>query len=743
MECRACHISLSDSAVFCHACGAQQRDAAEPDRFKYAAFISYRHVPRDRDVAIAVQKAIEAYRLPRGIVAAGTAASDDPRMLGKCFRDDDELAASDSLPDRIADALAASRTLIVVCSPDAAQSEWVAREIELFAQLHGRERIVAVLAAGSSSESMPDLLRNRIVIREDGVSESRPVEPLAADLRSGSDAHPSAEKLRIIAAVAGCDYDDLRQRIRSRKRRRAAASGAVALAVAAVVAVSSWVAYTSHRDAQVADSLRLAIESQQLLSKGDRYGAIEVALSALPSSEADTSRPLVPEAQEALEAALQIDLTRGSHWRAAYSIDTEHPMSLLGNGTAHLLDVRALASSAYAVDEQERILAVSDDYGAVNTYDMMTGKHLARCTTPDETAPLVGGAFTRTLASSGGKLAVSHQGAPRAVSCFDSRTGEMLWTKSDASLPVMDMLPGGACVCGALLGNHGGFQAAVFDTEEGMTGHVASFKEEELPSAEQGYAGTIGAYANEFYLAVGDKLMYVDITDDRIVASATLAYPCVTSLEWLPGAVVVASADPIPEEGFERCYAVEAFDEDLNLLWQYEGSFTSQMVVSEETRAFLEGAPVIGGYTANATQVAVAVGREAILFDVATGEPYFIHHAAQTILEAYAAETEDPEVAVMIVSCVDGTVTMRTVGPSINDNGGDSTRLTLGYPIRWACARAMGDDLVVLVAPADDNDRIAAYMFDANDQDEAEQEYSLDQLIEMAKAELAAMEGSE
>ena len=47
----------------------------------------------------------------------------------------------------------------------------------------------------------PDLLRKRTVVGEDGVSESRPVEPLAADLRAGSDAPPSAEKLRIIAAM--------------------------------------------------------------------------------------------------------------------------------------------------------------------------------------------------------------------------------------------------------------------------------------------------------------------------------------------------------------------------------------------------------------------------------------------------------------------------------------------------------------------------------------------------------------
>ncbi|MCQ5072286.1 hypothetical protein NE591_15060, partial [Adlercreutzia sp. DFI.6.23] len=62
-----------------------------------------------------------------------------------------------------------------------------------------------------------------------------PAEPLAADLRPEAKANRKAELLRIIAAVAGCSYDDLRQRERARKRKRIAlASVAAALTIAAV-----------------------------------------------------------------------------------------------------------------------------------------------------------------------------------------------------------------------------------------------------------------------------------------------------------------------------------------------------------------------------------------------------------------------------------------------------------------------------------------------------------------------------
>lgn len=171
--------------------------------------------------------------LPRHVVQTRQAFR-SPK-LGKCFRDEDELAASHSLPDSIQEALAASRTLIVICSPETRESSWVRREIEMFEQLHGRERIICVLAAGSPEESILPILKTRLIPDASGVLREMPAEPLAADLRPEAKAKRKAELLRIIAAVAGCSYDDLRQRERARKRKRIAlASVAAALTIAAV-----------------------------------------------------------------------------------------------------------------------------------------------------------------------------------------------------------------------------------------------------------------------------------------------------------------------------------------------------------------------------------------------------------------------------------------------------------------------------------------------------------------------------
>ena len=84
-----------------------------PDRpYQYDAFISYRHVPRDRKWAQWLIEALEGYRVPQALQDRGV-----PRRLGRIFRDIDEAPASSDLNDAIKQALVESRFLIVVCSP--------------------------------------------------------------------------------------------------------------------------------------------------------------------------------------------------------------------------------------------------------------------------------------------------------------------------------------------------------------------------------------------------------------------------------------------------------------------------------------------------------------------------------------------------------------------------------------------------------------------------------------------------
>src|SRR5262245_53740806 len=111
--------------------------------YLYDAFISYRHIPRDRKWAEWLIAALESYRLPKALQERGL-----PPRLGKIFRDEDEVAASPDLNEHIKEALAASRFLIVVCSAFTPRSKWVAREIEIFNELGRSDQVLALLTEG-------------------------------------------------------------------------------------------------------------------------------------------------------------------------------------------------------------------------------------------------------------------------------------------------------------------------------------------------------------------------------------------------------------------------------------------------------------------------------------------------------------------------------------------------------------------------------------------------------------------
>ena len=87
---------------------------------EYAAFLSYANA--DDAVARRVHRALEQYRLPRGVADSEIRGQRNP--LYPVFRDRNE-AASGELGGQLQEALRASRALVVVCSPHAAASEWV------------------------------------------------------------------------------------------------------------------------------------------------------------------------------------------------------------------------------------------------------------------------------------------------------------------------------------------------------------------------------------------------------------------------------------------------------------------------------------------------------------------------------------------------------------------------------------------------------------------------------------------
>lgn len=219
--------------------GSAMAEREPADTRRYKAFISYSH--KDAQHGRWLHRRLESYRLPRRLIGLKTERGIVPARLAPIFRDREELPAAGDLSDKVRAALAVSETLIVVCSPNAAASPWVAREISLFRELHPDRPILAALIEGEPSEAFPEAMR---MSHEGGA-----IEPLAADLRRESDGKRLG-LLKLVAGLTGVGLDTLVQRDAQRRIRRVTAVTLAALAAAVVMGLLTLVAIESRAEAE-------------------------------------------------------------------------------------------------------------------------------------------------------------------------------------------------------------------------------------------------------------------------------------------------------------------------------------------------------------------------------------------------------------------------------------------------------------------------------------------------------------
>ena len=102
----------------------------------YFAFISYKR--EDEKWAIWLQHKLEHYHLPTSVRKENPSL---PQSIRPVFKDTSELAAG-VLADEIYEALDNSKYLIVICSPRAAQSKWVGKEVQTFIDMGRSDKII-------------------------------------------------------------------------------------------------------------------------------------------------------------------------------------------------------------------------------------------------------------------------------------------------------------------------------------------------------------------------------------------------------------------------------------------------------------------------------------------------------------------------------------------------------------------------------------------------------------------------
>jgi WD40 repeat protein/Flp pilus assembly protein TadD len=349
--------------------------AVEAGGYDYAAFISYRHVNPDRALAIWLQTKMETYRPPGKLVRA----RGQPRRSLRIFRDEEELSATSDLSREIDSALRRSEFLIVVCSPRTPESRWVNEEVTRFRKMGRHDRILALLIEGEPREAFPESLREirgGLLVGDAGSELGQ--EPLAADVRpsklESQRMRKRMAKLRLLAPILGCRFDDLRQRDAERRRRRFLQVGLVAaILLFAVLTATIFGFYEQSQAARMkalrdeADKQRGIAEEQRKLNRHFQYAAqMNLAQKALETKQ----MPLLVNLLEAQKPKKddEADL-RGFEWYYLWRLAHAELLNLSG----HTDDVY---KAVFSPDGTRLASCGGTDDKTVREWDARTGQQL-------------------------------------------------------------------------------------------------------------------------------------------------------------------------------------------------------------------------------------------------------------------------------------------------------------------------------------------------------------------------------
>ncbi|MBR4084152.1 MAG: TIR domain-containing protein [Lachnospiraceae bacterium] len=380
----------------------------EERKYRYDAFISYRHTELDKFVAENLIKQLEAYKLPKSVAKK---LKGKKTKIERVFRDREELPLTNNLEEPIVEALENSEWLIVICSPRLPESMWCKKEIETFISLRGREHVLAVLIEGEPSESFPEelLYKTEEIKQEDGTVKliKVPVEPLAADFRGkdGNDKKGVAkamktEILRVLAAMFGVPYDDLRQRHRERRMRRIVTASLVIGAVCLLFGIYSTmtamrikaqkeqIEIQSEQILQQSEEIQakseeiqkqnveiirqneelalrqakvLADKAQDYYEDGDNKNAVKTAVEALTESDG-IMLPYTAKAQQVLTDSLRVYDT-GAVFRAGYQYEVSGNITNMSvSPDGRVLAIKDMSSGFYLFDLEAQAEIVNLGY---------------------------------------------------------------------------------------------------------------------------------------------------------------------------------------------------------------------------------------------------------------------------------------------------------------------------------------------------------------------------------------------
>ena len=183
------------------------------DSFKYFAFISYSS--HDTSWGKRLHNRLEYYRLPSTLCSKHGLKRIPMRPIFFAPTDIQPGGLNEELKSR----LRASRNLVVICSPNSAQSKWVGEEIKYFHELGRTDNIHFFIVRGTPHSANPDEECINPIVDELGIPEI-----LGANIHEKTYALPLLNKERayaqLISKLLGIEFDTIWKRHKRQLTRK-------------------------------------------------------------------------------------------------------------------------------------------------------------------------------------------------------------------------------------------------------------------------------------------------------------------------------------------------------------------------------------------------------------------------------------------------------------------------------------------------------------------------------------------
>jgi tetratricopeptide (TPR) repeat protein len=320
----------------------------------YDAFISYSHA-KDKPIAALLQRVVQALGKPWY-----------RRRALRLFRDDTSLSATPHLWPTIELALGQSRFLILLASPEAARSPWVAKEVAYWLE---HKSIDTLLVAVTDGELAWDSARSDFDWSDTtplpaGLKGRFPTEPKWVDLRAYR--HGAAKRDRRFnelaadfgAAIHGVAKEDLLSEEVIQQRRALALAWTAVVLLMVLGAAASWQATVATDQKQVAQQQRdLATAAERTATEQKEIAEQQRDRAVAAERSATEQQRLAVQQRDRAERTLNVATKTANglvfdlavKFREVKGIPLEVVKGILGRGKDLLDDLLANNETAPAV----------------------------------------------------------------------------------------------------------------------------------------------------------------------------------------------------------------------------------------------------------------------------------------------------------------------------------------------------------------------------------------------------------